>query len=81
MSPALAGGPSFHLLALTHSISLSDASLPLISLSLSVFNFLRIRTWLKLENTPETQKVVRDSMDLAQLEGVSVLFSTYVSVL
>ena len=39
---------------------------------LSVFTFLRIRTWLKGNPLdPEYQKIVQDTQDLAQLEGLS----------
>eukprot|EP00455_Lapot_gusevi_P000897 TRINITY_DN10377_c0_g1_i4.p1 TRINITY_DN10377_c0_g1~~TRINITY_DN10377_c0_g1_i4.p1 ORF type:complete len:453 (-),score=132.79 TRINITY_DN10377_c0_g1_i4:79-1386(-) len=37
---------------------------------LSVFNFLRIRTWLNLDSLPAAQEIVHDSMALARLEGL-----------
>jgi len=39
---------------------------------LSVFNFLRIRTWLNIHDLhdPTCQQAVRDSVDLAELEGL-----------
>mmetsp|Transcript_29973 Transcript_29973/g.52607 ORF Transcript_29973/g.52607 Transcript_29973/m.52607 type:complete len:119 (-) Transcript_29973:63-419(-) len=37
---------------------------------LSVFDFLRIRTWMKLDNLKDSQVLVKDSMALAKLEGL-----------
>ncbi|RJO65911.1 MAG: histidinol dehydrogenase [Myxococcales bacterium] len=37
---------------------------------LSVFNFLRVRTWLRLDDGPEAQTLLRDAAALARLEGL-----------
>ena len=37
---------------------------------LSVFTFLKIRTYLMIENLMESQEVVEDSVCLARLEGL-----------
>jgi len=37
---------------------------------LSVFDFLRIRTWLRMEDGPATAAAVRDAAALARLEGL-----------
>jgi phosphoribosyl-ATP pyrophosphohydrolase/phosphoribosyl-AMP cyclohydrolase/histidinol dehydrogenase len=37
---------------------------------LSVFDFLRIHTWLRLDDGPELSGVARDAADLARLEGL-----------
>ena len=37
---------------------------------LSVFNFLRIRTWMRVDNATESQGMVADSITLARLEGL-----------
>jgi len=37
---------------------------------LSVFNFLRIRTWMRIDNKKESQDMVEDSVRMARLEGL-----------
>ena len=37
---------------------------------LSVFHFLRIRTWMRIDDAKASQEVVRDSVQLAELEGL-----------
>jgi histidinol dehydrogenase len=37
---------------------------------LSVFNFLRIRTWMRIDNSLESQPMVDDSITMARLEGL-----------
>lgn len=37
---------------------------------LSVFNFLRIRTWLNIDNLADASELVEDSVQLATLEGL-----------
>ena len=37
---------------------------------LSVFNFLRIRTWLKIDDKKEAQPIVEDSITMARMEGL-----------
>lgn len=37
---------------------------------LSVFNFLRIRTWLQIDSLHDAQQLVNDSIQLARLEGL-----------
>lgn len=37
---------------------------------LSVFNFLRIRTWMRIDNPGEAQGTVRDAEALARIEGL-----------
>jgi phosphoribosyl-ATP pyrophosphohydrolase/phosphoribosyl-AMP cyclohydrolase/histidinol dehydrogenase len=37
---------------------------------LSVFNFLRIRTWMRVDNAAESQGMVSDSVVMARLEGL-----------
>ena len=37
---------------------------------LSVFHFLRIRTWMRIDDARASQEVVRDSVHLAELEGL-----------
>ena len=37
---------------------------------LSVFTFLRVRTWLELGDNPEARALARDAVDLARLEGL-----------
>merc|ERR1719343_109827 len=37
---------------------------------LSVFNFLRIRTWMRIDDQKESQDLVRDSIVMAKLEGL-----------
>jgi len=37
---------------------------------LSVFNFLRIRTWMRIDNKTESQQMVNDSVVMARLEGL-----------
>ena len=37
---------------------------------LSVFNFLRIRTWMRIDNKEECQEMVEDSVRMARLEGL-----------
>lgn len=37
---------------------------------LSVFNFLRIRTWLRIDSLEQSQQLVKDSTQLARLEGL-----------
>jgi histidinol dehydrogenase len=37
---------------------------------LSVFNFLRIRTWMRVDNAQESQGMVEDSIVMARLEGL-----------
>ena len=37
---------------------------------LSVFHFLRIRTWLRVDDARASQELVRDSVQLAELEGL-----------
>lgn len=37
---------------------------------LSVFNFLRIRTWMRIDNKNESQGMVDDSIRMARLEGL-----------
>ncbi|MCP4603741.1 MAG: histidinol dehydrogenase [Proteobacteria bacterium] len=38
---------------------------------LSVFDFLRVRTWLKIDNRPAAQAIVRDAERLAEIEGLA----------
>lgn len=37
---------------------------------LSVFNFLRIRTWMRVDDAEASQQVVKDAVQLARLEGL-----------
>merc|ERR1719384_562716 len=37
---------------------------------LSVFNFLRIRTWMRVDDANESQGMVNDSIVMARLEGL-----------
>ncbi|KAG5176527.1 histidinol dehydrogenase [Tribonema minus] len=37
---------------------------------LSVFNFVRIRTWMRIDAVGDAQQVVKDSVQLARLEGL-----------
>jgi histidinol dehydrogenase len=37
---------------------------------LSVFNFLRIRTWMRVDKPDESQSMVQDSIVMARLEGL-----------
>eukprot|EP00956_Cyclotella_meneghiniana_P015729 scaffold24401_cov42-Cyclotella_meneghiniana.AAC.5 len=37
---------------------------------LSVFNFLRIRTWMRIDSREESQEMVGDSIRMARLEGL-----------
>lgn len=37
---------------------------------LSVFNFLRIRTWMRIDNAEKSQGMVDDSITMARLEGL-----------
>jgi len=37
---------------------------------LSVFNFLRIRTWMRIDDKKECQEMVEDSVRMARLEGL-----------
>jgi phosphoribosyl-ATP pyrophosphohydrolase/phosphoribosyl-AMP cyclohydrolase/histidinol dehydrogenase len=37
---------------------------------LSVLNFLRVRTWMRVDDPAACQQVVRDAVDLARLEGL-----------
>ena len=37
---------------------------------LSVFNFLRIRTWMRIDNKDDCQEMVEDSVRMARLEGL-----------
>jgi histidinol dehydrogenase len=37
---------------------------------LSVFNFLRIRTWMRIDEEGESQEMVEDSVRMARLEGL-----------
>ena len=37
---------------------------------LSVFNFLRIRTWMRIDNKEDCQEMVEDSVRMARLEGL-----------
>mmetsp|Transcript_41618 Transcript_41618/g.50634 ORF Transcript_41618/g.50634 Transcript_41618/m.50634 type:complete len:487 (+) Transcript_41618:35-1495(+) len=37
---------------------------------LSVFNFLRIRTWMRVDNESQSQEMVEDSIRMARLEGL-----------
>ena len=37
---------------------------------LSVFNFLRIRTWMRIDTPSESQELVKDAVQLARLEGL-----------
>lgn len=37
---------------------------------LSVFDFLRVRTWMRVDWAGEAQSLVRDAVDLARLEGL-----------
>ena len=37
---------------------------------LSVFNFLRIRTWMRIDSEKECQEMVADSVRMARLEGL-----------
>jgi len=37
---------------------------------LSVFNFLRIRTWMRIDSKEESQSMVEDSVVMARLEGL-----------
>ena len=37
---------------------------------LSVFTFLRVRTWMSMEDLPAGQVVVKDAVELARLEGL-----------
>jgi histidinol dehydrogenase len=37
---------------------------------LSVFNFLRIRTWMRIDDVKESQGMVSDSITMARLEGL-----------
>ena len=37
---------------------------------LSVFHFLRIRTWMRIDDAKASQELVRDSVQLAELEGL-----------
>ncbi|CAM9515257.1 unnamed protein product [Chrysoparadoxa australica] len=37
---------------------------------LSVFNFIRIRTWMRIDNAVESQSLVSDAVELARLEGL-----------
>jgi histidinol dehydrogenase len=37
---------------------------------LSVFNFLRIRTWMRIDKPDESQSMVQDSIVMARLEGL-----------
>ena len=38
---------------------------------LSVFNFLRIRTWMRVDAIEAAQPLVRDAETLAELEGLA----------
>jgi phosphoribosyl-ATP pyrophosphohydrolase/phosphoribosyl-AMP cyclohydrolase/histidinol dehydrogenase len=35
-----------------------------------VFNFLRIRTWMRIDEEGESQEMVEDSVRMARLEGL-----------
>ena len=37
---------------------------------LSVFNFLRIRTWMRIDDAPASQKMVEECVTMARLEGL-----------
>jgi phosphoribosyl-ATP pyrophosphohydrolase/phosphoribosyl-AMP cyclohydrolase/histidinol dehydrogenase len=37
---------------------------------LSVFNFLRIRTWMRVDQPQSSQEMVEDSVRMARLEGL-----------
>ncbi|NOZ86846.1 MAG: histidinol dehydrogenase, partial [Deltaproteobacteria bacterium] len=37
---------------------------------LSVLNFLRVRTWMEVEQGPGAHRLARDAIDLARLEGL-----------
>jgi histidinol dehydrogenase len=37
---------------------------------LSVFNFLRVRTWMRVDNAAASQTMVNDSITMARLEGL-----------
>ena len=37
---------------------------------LSVFTFLRIRTWMNIENKTDAQDLVKDCVRLARMEGL-----------
>jgi len=37
---------------------------------LSVFTFLRVRTWMRIDDSASSQQLVQDSMKLARLEGL-----------
>ena len=37
---------------------------------LSVFNFLRIRTWMSIDSKEDSQQLVKDAVELARLEGL-----------
>jgi histidinol dehydrogenase len=37
---------------------------------LSVFNFLRIRTWMRIDDVTKSQSMVEDSITMARLEGL-----------
>jgi len=37
---------------------------------LSVFNFLSVRTWMRIDNLKESQSIVKDSVVMARLEGL-----------
>jgi len=37
---------------------------------LSVFNFLRIRTWMRVDDATQSQNMVQDSITMARLEGL-----------
>ena len=38
---------------------------------LSVFNFLRVRTWMKIDRPDEAAQLIDDATDLARLEGLA----------
>jgi phosphoribosyl-ATP pyrophosphohydrolase/phosphoribosyl-AMP cyclohydrolase/histidinol dehydrogenase len=37
---------------------------------LSVFDFLRVRTWLKINNARAAAGIIKDAVQLAELEGL-----------
>lgn len=37
---------------------------------LSIFTFLRMRTWMRIDDPYESQETVRDAIALARLEGL-----------
>jgi histidinol dehydrogenase len=38
---------------------------------LSVFDFLRVRTWLRIDDRSQAKELIRDTEQLAELEGLA----------